>query len=284
MLKTRVITAVILLLLFFVALYVDAYWPFQVIVAGFVALAIWEWLRLTMARRASPHLSLGLQPKLMIIGVGVVLMLLARGPGVDAASIEAFWKPIWLAATVIWLLIISPWLLLRASPDSLPRKPVLASFGVFACVAAYGAVLGAYSQGAWFMLSLMALVWFADIAAYFAGRRWGRAKLAPRLSPGKTWAGAFGGLAAALAWTAFTALPSVQGFGAVLVDRWGWPMAMVLAAVLTALSIIGDLFESLLKRRAGRKDSSRLLPGHGGVLDRIDALLPVMPAALVLSM
>jgi phosphatidate cytidylyltransferase len=135
-----------------------------------------------------------------------------------------------------------------------------------------------HERSPWLLLAAMALVWVADIAAYFAGRAYGRRKLAPAISPGKTWEGAIGAVAAVLVYglavMAFAGgLPS---FGLLLVSA----LALVL---LTAMSIVGDLFESLMKRQAEVKDSSQLLPGHGGVLDRIDSLTATLPLlALVL--
>src|SRR5690606_32908688 len=133
-----------------------------------------------------------------------------------------------------------------------------------------------------FLVSLLALIWFADIAAYFSGKALGRHKLAPRVSPGKTWEGALGGVLAATAWVLASSYWP-DSFGHVLMQRWSWWLVALIAVFLAALSIVGDLFESLLKRRAGVKDSSQLLPGHGGVYDRIDALLPVAPIALLLT-
>ena len=125
----------------------------------------------------------------------------------------------------------------------------------------------------------MGIVWVADSAAYFAGHRWGRRKLAPTVSPGKTWEGAAG---AAVAVAVYHGLIWNFGFSQHM-PNLAIPAA-VLVAVLFPLSIIGDLFESWIKRQAGVKDSGRLLPGHGGVLDRIDALTSTLPlAALVLA-
>jgi len=126
-------------------------------------------------------------------------------------------------------------------------------------------------------------VWIADTAAYFSGRAFGRRKLAPQVSPGKTWEGVYGGLAAVgLYALALVPLAAEGGFKGVVA-----PLSVIvwiaLALALAALSVVGDLCESLLKRQAGVKDSGRLLPGHGGVLDRIDALLAAMPAAALLA-
>jgi len=142
--------------------------------------------------------------------------------------------------------------------------------------------LQAYSPG--LVLAAMALVWIADTAAYFTGRAFGRRKLAPHVSPGKTWEGVYGGLAAvALYALALVPLAAAGRFAGTVS-----PLAVILwvagALALAALSVVGDLCESLLKRQAGVKDSGRLLPGHGGVLDRIDALLAAMPPAALLAL
>jgi phosphatidate cytidylyltransferase len=142
-----------------------------------------------------------------------------------------------------------------------------------------------FQRSAVFLISAMAIVWVADIGAYFAGRAFGRRKLAPEISPGKTWEGVAGGWLAVLVLAGIsTQIPILaDSFAPALQVRFGWPIWVVLMSVLVAASVVGDLFESLMKRRAGVKDSSALLPGHGGVLDRIDALVPVMPLAFLIS-
>ena len=130
--------------------------------------------------------------------------------------------------------------------------------------------------GPWALLGIMALVWIADIAAYFTGRAFGRRKLAPQISPGKTWEGAYGAVAGVLIYG--LAVYFLAGSAVIL------PVLLLIPTllVLTAVSIIGDLFESLLKRQAGIKDSSQLLPGHGGILDRIDSLTSTLPLVTLL--
>ena len=132
----------------------------------------------------------------------------------------------------------------------------------------------------------MALVWVADIGAYFAGKAFGKHKLAPSISPGKSWEGAIGGWVAVLLIAGgSTLIPQLQDtFAAQLLMRKGIVISAVLLSLISAASVVGDLFESMLKRRAGMKDSSHLLPGHGGVLDRIDALIPVLPLAVLLDL
>ncbi|MEO5735337.1 MAG: phosphatidate cytidylyltransferase, partial [Rubrivivax sp.] len=142
-----------------------------------------------------------------------------------------------------------------------------------------------------FLLSTLCLVWMADVAAYFGGRRFGRRKLAPAISPGKSWEGVWSGMAGVLLLAAvWIALDRAFGFDGPslysrLLQELGLSGLVVALLALAALGVVGDLVESLVKRAAGAKDSSQLLPGHGGVLDRVDALLPVLPAALaVLAM
>ncbi|MEG1051068.1 MAG: phosphatidate cytidylyltransferase, partial [Janthinobacterium sp.] len=157
-------------------------------------------------------------------------------------------------------------------------------------VGCFAAIVEMYRLSPLYLLSVMAIVWAADIFAYFSGKAFGKRKLAPSISPGKSWEGAIGGGIAVLVIAAITivaapSLPVLQDTFAVQLQlRRGWLVALLVLLLIVAASIVGDLFESQLKRRAGIKDSSNLLPGHGGVLDRIDALIPVLPfAALVAS-
>jgi phosphatidate cytidylyltransferase len=144
-------------------------------------------------------------------------------------------------------------------------------------------------MGVNFILSVFCLVWAADIAAYFGGRAFGKHKLAPSISPGKSWEGVWSGMLGVLLLAAFwigvvdrqMQIDSGSLYGQ-LMDRWGWPGTALALLFLSMMSVVGDLVESLVKRSAGAKDSSGLLPGHGGVLDRVDALLPVFPIALAL--
>jgi phosphatidate cytidylyltransferase len=163
--------------------------------------------------------------------------------------------------------------------------------GVLALWTAWLAIMQAHKIGTNFLFSVMVLVWVADIFAYIFGRsfggRWISRKLAPSISPGKTWEGACGGLLGvvilAFSWLWFESVFAVdsKSIYSYLIDRHYFlmPIAVVL---LGAMSIVGDLLESLFKRSAGVKDSSGLLPGHGGVLDRVDALLPVLPLAMMM--
>jgi len=141
------------------------------------------------------------------------------------------------------------------------------------------------SQGVLMLFSVLFVVWIADTAAYFVGRAFGRRKLAPHISPGKTWAGVIGAILAVLivAFTIWQFIPATRIYSNDLFAAIGPAFALLLLALLVASSIVGDLYESLLKRQAGVKDSGQLLPGHGGVLDRLDAMVPVLPLAVVIQ-
>ena len=173
-------------------------------------------------------------------------------------------------ATAFWIIAVPLWLTRGVATQ---HRPWLTAAGVIVLVPA-GYALAALEPKQ--VLAALILVWVADTAAYFVGRKWGRRKLAPSISPGKTWEGAWGGLAAAVAYAIIC--------GTFLLGPVGWLALAVAAALLTAISIVGDLFESAAKRQAGVKDSGTLLPGHGGIMDRIDSATAVLPvAALLLS-
>ena len=280
MLKQRVLTAVVLLLVLFGALMSPGPWALIGVLLVAAGCALWEWLRMTLTPAWRPA------AVWVAVFVSILMLWLAWAwmpatPMVDARSelIHPWVMPLAVAG---WGVLALPQVFVgQTTRVQLPA--VLSAFGILAIVAAWASLVLIYVNfGAWCLVSLMALIWFADVAAYFTGKAIGRRKLAPSVSPGKTWEGAIGGVIAAAVWTVATA--QIPGsFGAVLTQFWSLPVVFLLACLLAAISVLGDLFESLLKRRAGMKDSSRLLPGHGGVYDRIDALLPVAPLAVILT-
>lgn len=273
MLKQRVITAVVLLAVLLPALVAANPLPFALLTLVLVAAAGWEWARLNGAAPAWAHAT----------GVLVALacsLTLAAGWGAQPPAL------LWWLAAVAWLLM-GTWALRRGPAGwARVRQPVRWLLGPFVLWAAWLALTQAHQLGLNFILSVFCLVWMADIAAYFGGRAFGRRKLAPTISPGKSWEGVFSGMAGvlllALAWLGFEAggPPSLYQR---LYDNGGWAALVLGVVALAAMSVVGDLFESLVKRAAGAKDSSGLLPGHGGVLDRVDALLPVFPIALAFA-
>jgi phosphatidate cytidylyltransferase len=277
MLLQRVITAVVLLALLLPALWIETPWPFALLTLLLVAAAAWEWSRLN-----------GVAP-MAAVGPGVLLALAGLWV-VYTGSLANVPVAVWQGATLAWLVIGA--LALRGGPGAWPRWPAVLrlAFGLLALWVGWLALAQARVIGVNFLLSALCLVWAADIGAYAAGRAFGRRKLAPTISPGKSWEGVAGGMASVLALAALWVLVidrrwSVDSASLYtqLGERFGWIALVLLALVLSAFSVVGDLFESLVKRAAGAKDSSRLLPGHGGVLDRIDALLPVLPIAMALS-
>ena len=273
MLKQRIITAVLLLAVFLPALVNPSPVFFGGLTMVLIAAAGWEWARMQ-----------GLGAVVSLISGAVVALLLA---GLMLAGAELPWRLIWLAAAAFWVLL-STWMLTRGV-SRWTDWPVVMRHGLgLALILLAGAALWqARLQGWVFLLSILALVWTADVAAYFGGKRWGQRKLAPLVSPGKTWAGAMSGLFGVLIlsslWLFWESVnPGSQPSLFTHLWRLG-PWVSVLALVfLTTMAVVGDLVESLVKRSAGIKDSSGLLPGHGGVLDRVDALLPVLPLAMML--
>lgn len=278
MLKQRVITALLLLLVLLPALFYTDPAPFCTLALLFIAAAAWEWARLN-----------GLGPSASVL-FGVICLLLCA----------ILWQQRWLTQSMpqLWLFTGALWVLfggwiLRAGVAAwrLHAQSLRLFMGMIALVLTWLAVAQAKMIGTNFLLSVLALVWSADIGAYFAGRAFGgrftRSKLAASISPGKSWEGVWGGMLAvvllAFAWRASDLIgtAAVPSFYTHL-GRHGWLFLLIACVFMAAMSVVGDLIESLIKRSAGAKDSSALLPGHGGVLDRVDALLPTLPLAMML--
>ncbi len=279
MLKQRVITALVLLAILLPALFYGSTVPFTVIVLVLMAAGAWEWGRLN---------GLG---QVGAVVVGAVCVALC------AASWALGWvdRPltgVWVVGGGLWVLSAA-WLLKTGVPGW-PRIPAALRLiaGVFALWLAWLAVVQARNIGINFLLSVLVLVWVADIFAYFSGRAFGlrftKGKLAPSISPGKSWEGVWGGLVGvvvvAFIWVVADAhwQAPVSSFYTRMAQQ-GWWFLVLAALFMVAMSVSGDLVESLIKRSAGVKDSSGLLPGHGGVLDRVDALLPTLPLAMMLT-
>ncbi|WP_124948911.1 phosphatidate cytidylyltransferase [Sulfuriferula thiophila] len=184
---------------------------------------------------------------------------------------------LYVAALVLWLIIVPMWLAAAWQLKSLWwRMPV----GILVLLPLWMALVELRERGPWWVLLLMGVVWIADTAAYFAGRQFGKHKLAPSISPGKTWEGVIGAAVAVVVYGVIV----LKVLSGPRFDAYAWALpVMILGVVMLYLSILGDLFESWVKRVANVKDSGSILPGHGGVLDRIDALTSTLPiAALIL--
>jgi phosphatidate cytidylyltransferase len=275
MLKQRIMTAIVLLAFLLPALFAGPVWPFALLTLLLIGAAGWEWGRLNGGAHSAP----------MLLGAALALA--------GAAALWAGWTAaaptaLWWAATLLWVLG-GAWVLARG----VARWPAIPAalrwaLGALLLFTAWLALASAKGLGINFILSVFCLVWMADIAAYAGGRAFGRHKLAPGISPGKSWEGVGSGMAGvivlALAWLALDRAIGVDSpsLYSRVEARLGWVGLLPVVVFLAALSVVGDLFESLVKRSAGAKDSSALLPGHGGVLDRVDALLPVFPIALAM--
>ena len=268
MLRTRVLTAVLLLAGFLAALFWLPRAGWITVVALALSAAAWEWAGLAGLGR-----------------VGRVIY----AAGVAAAAFWAGWNSLadmgtlfgrswlYLAACVFWAALAPVWLWERPA-FATPVVPLLS--GLVVLIPNAAAMVELRDQSPLLLLGTMAVVWVSDIAAFLAGHRFGRRKLAPSISPRKTWEGVIGALAAvtvyATGWLVAGAGPMPEALGrASLGGLW----FVILLLALAVAGIVGDLLESQMKRVAGVKDSGGLLPGHGGVLDRVDALLPVLPLA-----
>lgn len=272
MLAQRVATALALLAILAAAVWAGGAALAEVI-AILIGAAAFEWLRLAgHSQRVSAMGAVALAAALLIFE------LAGQRPSAGLTTL------ILGGAAALWLALA---VLVLSATQRGGRVHAAASTGlaIVLLAAAWFAILALLSRGLLWLVSVLAIVWLADIAAYFSGRAFGRRKLAPGISPGKTWEGVAGAVAAVvgLALLLAAAWPAQPLFSTRLIQELGVPLGAVVLVLLVAMSVVGDLFESLLKRQAGVKDSGRLLPGHGGVLDRIDALLPVLPAAALIQ-
>lgn len=278
MLKQRVITALALLAVLLPALLSSNKQYFMGLSLLMISAGAWEWGRLNGRSSAGA------------IG-GAVLFFLVCVVAVDGGWGLRVPQALWLVCGGAWVLLGVG--MLRSGVQGWGRVPSLLRWlvGLGLLVVAWLALVQAHRIGVNFLLSVLVLVWAADVVAYFAGRAFGgrifKVKLAPAISPGKTWEGAFGGFVGVLLIAIFWLLwdqnhPDLAPSLHTRLWQRGWWLALSAWAFLTAMSIVGDLVESLVKRSAGVKDSSGLLPGHGGVLDRVDALLPTLPLAMML--
>jgi phosphatidate cytidylyltransferase len=276
MLKQRVLTAVVLLGVLALVVAATSPWPFLLFLALACACAGFEWLRLTLGQRS------------LWAPVGGLVLFLAsvwqanRWIG-DQPNPLVLLQSIICLAIFLWVVLLLP--ALWRAQVTVPVYRLANSFAaVVTLLATWGALAYWYlhrEHGAIFVVSLLMVVWVADIAAYFAGRAFGRRKLAPSISPGKTLEGAFAGVVGVVVWLGISA-SWPQTFAASLLSQTSWIVLLLTGVLLAVFSIAGDLYESLLKRRAGVKDSSQLLPGHGGVYDRIDAVVAVVPLGFLL--
>jgi phosphatidate cytidylyltransferase len=260
MLKQRIITAAILIPIVIAVIFMlDTVW-FSALFAVFVAIGAWEWAGLCK-----------LSKKYQTIYSFITVLILA---GLYLASDSDLYNNIILSGVVYWFIAVILVFLYQKQRNLLSKSPlVLLIVGLLLLIPMWVSLIVLKSfpdNGATLIMFLMLLIWGADTAAYFVGKKWGKRRLASRVSPGKTWEGSIGGIVAGIA----IALTYVNVSNAIS----NHAIALIGLSILTvSISIIGDLMESMVKREADIKDSGSILPGHGGVMDRIDSLTAAGP-------
>lgn len=279
MLKQRIITALLMLAILLPSVFYPAPAAFAAVALVLIAAAAWEWARLN---QCGPSIALA---------AGVLCAGLCMASWY-AGLLDYQLRLLWTLSGSAWV-VLGAWLLYAGvSAWTAVPKTVRMAGGILALWVAWLAVTQARMMGINFLFSILVLVWIADVFAYFAGRSLGgrffHRKLAPSISPGKTWEGVCGGMVGvvlcAFVWRSFDgAAISEQSSLYSRLGAMGSAFMVLAVLFLATMSVVGDLVESLFKRSAGVKDSSGLLPGHGGVLDRVDALLPILPLAMMLS-
>lgn len=261
MLKVRIITAIILVAAFLPALFWAPNNVWAMIMLAVSVAAIYEWANLIDLTKS---LSITYAAACAVIGI-ILLNLLAKY-GFHWLFYQSL--SIFAISLIFWILFVP---VLLAKSFTLQNKTILMLIGLLMILSLWLALVFAKGANPWLLLSLLATIWIADSAAFFAGKKFGKHKLAPSISPGKTWEGVLG------------AFVGVTFFAALL---YGYELTTKLAVfpllwAVTAFGVVGDLFESLIKRQFNKKDSGNILPGHGGILDRIDGLLPSLPIAIL---
>jgi len=274
MLKTRVMTAAVLLAGFVSALFLLPQNGWIAFCAVFLGLSAWEWGALMALAAVGRSIY-----SIFLVGLFVL-------PGILETSVtNGRYAPAWVyyVAGSFWIVLVPLWIGWRQRIDG---RALLLAVGAIVLVPAFAAMVDLRSIHPSLLIAVLGTVWVSDTAAYFAGRRFGRRKLAPSISPGKTWEGVAGALAAvgiyALVWAGLGAPGHTSAWPAAMRVAVTWILPVLLG--LAVVGMIGDLFESLIKRQAGVKDSGTLLPGHGGILDRIDAPVAMLPLAVLAFM
>jgi len=260
MLKIRLITASVLIPALLIAIFYSADWVWSFLAGGVVMLACWEWANLI-------KLDVRAKQLFLLAAFAVCLLIIYTFHASYTQLNERFILLMMTSAAFIWAVFVPFWLVSQVDLNA--KKIFVSIVGLVLLSAMLIALIGLHRISPWLLLGLIATVSIADSAAYFFGKRFGKHKLAPKISPGKTWEGVLG------------ALFTVAIYGGLLCYFLGYSVWLLVGLLcLVVLSVMGDLFESKLKRQANVKDSGQLLPGHGGILDRIDGLMPSLVMSL----
>lgn len=262
MLKTRIITALVLVAGFIPALFMlpNTYWALGMLIISL--LALYEWASMIKLSPTQRNIYL-----IIVAIAGVMIVPLIEKSGFHLFFFKSLL--VFFVTALFWLFVVPIWL---RSKYAIHNKLAMAMLGLLLIMPLWLALICAKAADPWLLLCLLATIWIADSAAYFAGKNFGKHKLAPNISPKKTWEGVAG------------ALIAVTLFGAILYLGFDVRNLAIFTAlwIITGFGVIGDLFESLMKRQANIKDSGDLLPGHGGILDRIDGIIPSLPIAILM--
>lgn len=260
MLRTRVITASILIVGVLTALFLASAKTWAILTLAIILIGVWEWSNLI---KLNPTQKILFVVCASILGLFIVFISISPFAGYQhylELSLLGLSALFWVAIAPIWLV----------TRKTCTNRLVMIVLGLLLLLATWVGFMGLHAISPWLLLATIAAVSIADSAAYFAGKRFGRHKLAPEISPGKTWEGVAG------------AVVAITLYGAVLCYLKQYSLWLIVGLwLIVVLSIMGDLVESLLKRQAGLKDSGQLLPGHGGILDRIDGLIPTLAITLL---
>jgi len=262
MLKTRIFTAIVLLGLFLPALFWLSLLAWAAIMLGLTLVCLHEWAGFLQMSKGQARSYL-----LVSAALGLAVLLLLLQQGFHWFFYHAL--HVFALATVFWLVIVPVALFLNTFSKN---KAVNAVAGWALMMSLWLALVAAKEVNPFVLLTIISTIWLADSAAYFAGKQFGRHKLAPAISPGKTWEGVYGALFAVAIYAAVLKLSGAVSTWWILPGLW----------LVTIAGVYGDLFESFFKRRANLKDSGRFLPGHGGFLDRVDGVIPALPIGLCL--
>ena len=277
MLMQRVLTAIILLTCLILLSVFSSPFVFAVLTAILTLLGALEWTRFIGARAYWVRVMYLLGIAILLAGASIFLSVTPTAESLDTSRVVTMM----FLACIFWVMALNLMIGYPANSHSWNKQTYIALMGVFVLIPTWcGIVQLKYidSTGVLFLM-LVATVSIADIGAYFIGRTWGQSRLAPMLSPGKSWAGFWGGI---LSSVSFIAVAVVLANGRMVeLDMLGAMLVIIGAVLISVSSVAGDLFESMLKRNRQLKDSGNILPGHGGILDRIDSLTAATPIAVL---